>query len=172
MSGDWTAAIREQPDNEAHWDAWFMEIYPRVLFLTARQAAGDFELAEEATQGAIERFLRYRAIERVESDRAAVMYLVRTARRLMIDERRRRERELPMPEKTLEKAVLATSVEQDDDVRSLLRHLARKEREILELVLGGYSVREIAEKLGMRYSTVGMRILRAKARLKDRLREA
>ena len=163
MSGDLTAAIHENPDDEGAWDAWFKEIYPRVLYLTARHAAGDIEVAEEATQGAVERFLRYRAFERVESDRTAVLYMVRTATRLIIDERRRRE---------LDSAALTLGAEEDEDVRPLLRFLTKGEREVLELVLDGYSVREIAARLGMQYSTVGMRIHRAKERLKDRLREA
>ena len=76
MSADFTAAIHESPDDEVAWDAWFREIYPRVLYSAVRRASGDVELAEEATQGAMECFLRYRAFERVDSDRSAITYLV------------------------------------------------------------------------------------------------
>ena len=171
MSADFTAAIHESPDNEVAWDAWFREIYPRVLYSAVRRASGDVELAEEATQGAMERFLRYRAFERVDSDRSAITYLVRTAARLMIDERRRRGRELPVPERTLERAAAAASEDPDDELKSLFRHLSREERQVLEMVVDGYSVREIAALLELGYSAVGMRIHRAKARLRARLGE-
>ena len=172
MSADLTAAIHRTPDDKAVWDAWFREIYPRVLYLAARRAFGDIELAEEATQGAIERFLRYRAYERVDSDRSAIAYLARTAARLMIDERRRRERESPVPVEVLvDLGPHATIDEKAHDLKSLLRYVSEDERQVLGLVLEGYSVREISEALKIGYSTVGMRIHRAKARLKERVRK-
>lgn len=170
MSADLTAAIHRTPDDKAVWDAWFREIYPRVLYLTARRASGDIELAEEATQGAIERFLRYHAYERVDSDRSAIAYLAQTATRLMIDERRRREREFSVPEEVLaERGPHATIDEKAYDLKSLLSYVSKDERRVLELVLAGHSVREISELLNIGYSTVGMRIHRAKARLKEKV---
>lgn len=172
MSADLTAAIHQTPDDKAVWDTWFREIYPQVLYLVARQASGDFELAEEATQGAIERFLRYRAYERVNSDRSAIAYLARTAFRLMIDERRRQHREAAAPEGMLVDRGRHTEIdERAYDLRSLLRYVSEDERQVLELVLEGYSVREISDALNIGYSTVGMRIHRAKARLKARVQK-
>ena len=172
MSDDLTSAIHRTPDDEAAWDAWFREIYPQVLYVAARRAFGDIDLAEEATQGAIERFLRYRAYERVDSDRSAIAYLARTAVRLMIDERRRGMRESPTPVEVLvDRSGPAAAFEKKDEIESLLRYVSEDEREVLELVLHGYSVREIAEALEIGYSTVGMRIHRAKARLKEMVRE-
>ena len=134
----------------------------------ARRASGDVELAEEATQGAIERFLRYRAYERVDSDPAAIAYLVRTAFRLMIDERRRQHRESTTSEGMLAARGPHATIDEDAyDLRSLLRYVSKHERQVLE----GHSVREISEALGIGYSTVGMRIHRAKARLKARVEE-
>ena len=172
MPADLTAAIYEAPDDRAAWDDWFREIYPQVLYLVARRASGDVELAEEATQGAIERFLRYRAYERVSSDRAAVAYLAQTAFRLMIDERRRQHRETATSEEMLaHQGPYATIDEDAYDLRSLLRYVSEKERQVLELVLEGYSVREISEALGIGYSTVGMRVHRAKAKLQARVEQ-
>ena len=169
MSADLTTAIHQDPDDDVAWDAWFREIYPRVLYLSVKRASGDVDLAEEATQGAVERFLRYRAFERVDSDRSAILYLGRIAARLMVDERIRRQRELLVSEDTLDRALVGE--EPDEDLRSLLTHLSTEERQILEMVIDGYSVREIAATLEMRYSAVGMRIHRAKARLRERLDE-
>ncbi len=172
MDVDLTIAIRQTPDDRAVWDAWFREIYPQVLYRTARWASGDVALAEEATQGAIERFLRYRAYERVDSDRSAIAYLAQTAVRLMIDEQRRARREAPVPEKVLaDRGPHVTTDHKAQDLRSLFRYVSEDERKVLELVLEGYSVREISEALNVGFSAVGMRIHRAKARLRERVRK-
>ena len=172
MPADLTAEIHQAPDDRAAWDTWFREIYPRVLYLVARRASGDVELAEEATQGAIERYLRYRAYERVDSDPAAIAYLARTAFRLMIDERRRQHRESATSEELLTARGPHATIDEDAyDLRSLLRHVSENERQVLEMVLEGYSVREISEALGIGYSTVGMRVHRAKAKLKARMEQ-
>ena len=170
MGNDLTEAIRRTPDDEAGWDAWFREIYPQVLYITARRCERDIALAEEATQGAMERFLRYRAYERVDSDRSAVAYLARTAIRLLTDDWRRRERESPLSEKgDAERAGDFREVE--DDFRSLLAYVSPEDRLVLEMVLAGYSVRELAEALGIGYSAAGMRVHRAKNRLRVRVQE-
>ena len=170
MGNDLTEAIRRRPDDEAGWDAWFREIYPQVLYITARRSGGDIALAEEATQGAMERFLRYRAYERVDSDRSAVAYLARTAIRLLTDDRRRHERESPLPEEVVAGREGRTR-EMEDDFRTLLAYVSPEDRRVLEMVLAGHSVREIAEALGVGYSAAGMRIHRAKNRLRDRVGE-
>ena len=168
MTVDLTAAIRETPEDEVAWDSWFRKIYPRVLYLAATRGPGNIELAEEATQAAMERFLRYRAYEKVDSDSSAIAYLVRTAVRLMIDERRRREREPAWaPEALAERQDRMLSDWEEKDLDALLKHLPEQDQVILNLVRSGYSVREISEKLKLGYSAVGMRIHRAKARLKD-----
>ncbi len=156
----------------AVWDAWFREIYPQVLYRVARSASGDIELAQEATQGAFERFLRYRAYERVNTDRSAIAYLARTAARLMMDERRRAGRESPVSSEVLvDRGPYVTTDENAHDLRSLLSYVSEDERKVLELLLRGHSVREISEALKIGYSAVGMRIHRAKARLKERVGE-
>lgn len=166
MASDLTGAIRSDPEDDRAWNAWFRGIYPQVLYILARQTSGNVDVAEEATQGAIERFLRYGAYERVGNDRSAVAYLARSAMRLIIDDQRR-QRESPLPEEDF----VGDGREMDvpvagDELASLLGHLSDQDREVVEMVVLGYSVREISEALQLRYSTVGMRIHRAKARLR------
>ena len=168
MTADLTATIRENPEDDVAWDAWFRKIYPRVLYLVATRSSGNVELAEEATQAALERFLRYRAYEKVTSDSSAIAYLVQTAVRLMIDERRRREREPAWaPEALAEHQDRMLPDWENEDIDALLKRLPEQDQVVLKLVLSGYSVREISGILNLGYSAVGMRIHRAKARLKD-----
>lgn len=163
MVSDLTVAIRQNPDDESAWDAWFREVYPRVVYIVARKAVGDIDLAEEVTQGAIERFLRYRAFERVRSDREAVAYLVQSAARLVADNRRYRELTLSYQ---LEDSAEHSEEETDSDLEFLLSHISEQDQEVLRLVLEGYTVREIADAFGIGYSAAGMRINRARDRLR------
>ena len=170
-NSDLTLAIRRAPADESAWEAWFKEVYPKVLYLTAKRSSGDVELAEEATQGAIERFLRYGAYERVDSDRRVIAYLVQTATRLMADEARRRAREVLIAADALAERV-AVAHDWDDDLESLFARIPEAERRILRMALDGHSIQEIAKELGLGYSATAMRIHRAKARLrKSVLRE-
>lgn len=168
MNQELSAAIQADPESESAWEAWFREVYPRVVYITARSSSGNVELAEEMTQAAIERFLRYRAYEKVDSDSAAVAYLARTAQRLMMDAHRRAEREPAWaPEKLDQQATPMPSTPTSDELESWLERLPEADKVVLKLVLSGRKIKEIAEQLGLGYSTVGMRIQRAKARLKD-----
>ena len=170
VAADLTTAIRRRPDDEAAWEAWFREIYPRVVYMAARRGAGQIADAEEATQGAVERFLRYRAYERVDSDRSAVLYLVRTAVRLMADDRRRRESELPLPSEGLVEPADRSGAGYEE-LEGLLRLVSEEDRQVLGLVVAGHSVGEIAKLLEVGYSAAGMRIHRARTRLRARLEE-
>ena len=93
MKDDHTAAIRSNPKDKAAWDDWFRAIYPRVYYSLYRHTRGDATLSEEATQGALERFLRYRAHRKVNSDKDAVAYLIRTGLRLLDDEHKQRQKQ-------------------------------------------------------------------------------
>ena len=142
-----------------------------MLYITARRCTGNVELAQEATQGAMERFLRYRAYERVHSDRSAVAYLVQTAVRLVTDHRRRQQRELTFSEEDVVEPEAEGGLEVEHEIESLLRYVAKEDREVLEMVLAGYSVGEMAERLGVAYSAAAMRVHRAKNRLRARVQE-
>ena len=166
VAADLTSAIRRRPDDEAAWDAWFREIYPRVVYMAAAWGRAQIDEAEEAAQGAVERFLRYRAYERVDSDRSAVLYLVRTAVRLMTDIRRLREREVPL---SREGPIEERSGPDYEDLDGLLRFASEEDRQVLQLVVEGHSVGEIASLLEVGYSAAGMRIHRARKRLRERL---
>ena len=152
----WRGAVRVQEDEAPY----------ATRAEAARWTPGDVELAEEATQGAMERFLRYRAYERVDSDGAAVAYLVRTAARLIMDDRRRRARESPLPSEGVPDHA---QPEAGHDLGYLFSQIPDDDRQLLELVVEGYSLREIAEILGLRYSAVAMRIHRARNRLREKL---
>ena len=168
VATDLTKAIRQRPDDEAAWEAWFREIYPRVVYMAARKGAGQIADAEEAAQGAVERFLRYGAYQRVNSDRSAVLYLVRTAVRLMADDRQRREREVPLSSEGLEEPGDQSGAGYQE-LEGLLRFVSEEDRQVLRLVVAGHSVGEIAKLLEVGYSAAGMRIHRARMRLREKL---
>lgn len=173
MKDDHTAAIRSNPKDKAAWDDWFRAVYPRVYYSLYRRTGGDATLSEEATQGALERFLRYRAHRKVSSDKDAVAYLIRTGLRLLDDEHKQRQRQqdLALTGGGSPTQPGGGSTTDRLDMERLLEGLSTVDQELMGLVLEGRSVAEIAEILEIGFSTAGMRIQRAKARLKKNARE-
>lgn len=162
MATNHTAAVRKAPNNDTLWDGWFRAIYPRVYYIVFRKTRGDANLSEELTQGAIERFLRYRAYEKVTTDAESVSYLTRIALRLLVNEYRTTGNLEPLPEETLAPDAPAGRL----DLEQLAQHLSNEDRRLIGLLIEGRSVSEIADILGIRYSAAGVRIHRAKGNLK------
>lgn len=167
MSTDFTEAIYDNSKDDAAWEAWFRHTYPKLVYLVARRNRVAAETAEEMAQGAIERFLRYRSYEKIRSDSAALAYLAMIASRLLIAEQRRSARELSTEPETLGNLPGENRPKpSEDQLSGFLKQLPQSDQEILGMYVNGYKTREISEKLGLNYSTAGMRILRAKNRLK------
>lgn len=171
MASDVTQELRRTRESDALWREWFRLVYPRVFYAMYRLTGGDTAQSEDLTQTAIERFLRYGALDRVETDREAVAYLVSTARRLHADTgRRNRARQVV----SLAENVVPAEVESDVadaamEALSLERmadRLAPEDRDLIRWWCEGRSVSDIATSLGVRYTAAATRIHRAKLRLK------
>lgn len=167
---DQTQRLRREPDNEPAWRDWFRTVYRRVYYTVYRITGGDRQRAEDLTQAAIERFLRYGALDKVATDREAVAYLVRTAQRLNADERR--QRVAPHAGQEPSEDLIADLANQQLDPLDLLdldllvSRLTQSDRELMVWLRHGYSIGEIARKLGIAYTAAAVRIHRAKALLR------
>lgn len=171
MAVDHTQEVRRRPDSETAWQDWVRFVYPRVYYTVYRVTGGDVQHTEDLTQAAIERFLRYRAMERVKTDQDSVAYLVRTARRLNFDfvrEQKNRNELHETIERTTEDEAVSTAdqVSSALDFERLMKRLATPDRQLIRWLCAGWSVDEIATYLGISYTASATRIHRAKARLK------
>ena len=171
MAVDHTQEVRRRPDSETAWQDWVRSVYPRVYYTIYRVTGGNVQQTEDLTQAAIERFLRYRAMERVKTDRDSVAYLVRTARRLSLDLVREQKSRNELHE-AIERTTEDEAVQTEDQVSSaldfkrLMKRLATPDRHLIRWLCAGWSVVDIATHLGISYTAAATRIHRAKARLK------
>ena len=169
---DYTHHVRRKPKSEAAWRNWCEFVYPRVYYAVYRMTGGDRERTADLTQGAIERFLRYEAVERVTTDADSIAYLVRTAERMNVDLIResivRRSTQEVIGRITYEQSPSeADEVSDTLDLERLIRRLGKPDRQLIEWLRAGASVSQIAEILGISYSAAATRLHRAKARLRD-----
>lgn len=147
-----------------------IRLYPRMraraLFLTQKP-----EAADDLVQQVCEKALRAQATFKPGTDAAA--WLHRVMRNLFIDQYRSardvvelRDEQQAEPEQALEPFDLLTL----DDVRQAMTTLQPLEREILELAhIQRYSYRAISTQMRITKETTGIRLFRARAKLKQPL---
>ena len=168
---DHTRDVRRRPQSESAWRHWFAFVYPRVYYTLYRITGGDDERTADLTQGAIERFLRYRALDRVTTDADSIAYLVHTAQRMHVDLLRKSRAERGAHEAVhvaAHEQVLAAEDEASKvlDLERLTNRLDEPDRRLIGWLLAGRSLGQIAQRLGISYSAAATRVHRVKARLR------
>ena len=152
----------------------FEEVYP-VLLGRCRAMTHDPDLAAGAAQEAFARMLE----KKVRGSRDRLRgWLFRTAANAVRDGLRREKtrrrlipwrlewvREAPRPDEEMERS------EQVRAVRAALDALADRERRLLEMSVAGFSLREMAQDLGVSPNSVSTLLFRARRALADKLQE-
>jgi len=133
-------------------------------------------IAEDAAQQAFARVLRYGDFSKLQDPTAFLNYLKAVCRRVARDDLTRLARhtghaslaeleaELPSRTATPEQDFVAVELEEE-----LMQQLNESERDLLKLLVAGYGVSEIREKLGLNYSVVGVRVFRLREKLSNYL---
>ena len=170
-SPDHTVRVRRSPQSATAWRDWCQFVYPRVYYAIYRMTRGDQERTADLTQEALERFLRYRAVERVTTDPESIAYLVRTAERINLDatresivRRRTQDGLRAIAEEHLR--VDADEVANALDLERLISRLGEPDAQVLRWLRNEKSLGEIAKSLGISYSAAATRVHRAKVRLR------
>jgi RNA polymerase sigma-70 factor, ECF subfamily len=151
-------------DDASRFRAWYDEALPLVYgYLLAR--CGDPSRAEELTQRAMIRAVRARASFRGDAD--PVTWICAIGRNLLIDDVRRRRRDLDRAVRIMDRATVADSAwerhERRRDVSAALDGLPPDQRLALTLQhLDGYTVREIATALRRSESATESLLTRAR----------
>jgi RNA polymerase sigma-70 factor, ECF subfamily len=154
-----------EPVAEEAFEPFFIRTYPtlaRALYLLTGNPADAEDVAQEAMARVWERWRRVRAMDSPEG------YVYRVALNLFRRKARfaRPRWLLSLPAPPPSPAALA---EDHSEVVRLLRSLPLPQREVLVLAEGlGWTTREIAERCGVRESSIRVRLHRAKAALRGR----
>lgn len=157
-------------DDEGAWRSLFDQIWPFAVGVAFRRLQGQGRLAEEAAQETFIRLVRFANFSVLREPSRFRSFVATTASRAAIDAirseaSRSAEQELesigdfPDPEQRSEQ------LELDLVLRAALQTLGEEDRRLVKLLVRGYSLREIAGRLGIRYSAAGVRVHRLRARL-------
>ena len=163
-------AMLETEEDQRRFTRLFMA-YEKTAYAAALRVLGNRTQAEDAAQQTWLQLLR-------RWDRVSALpwketagYVATTARNCALDMRKREQRTVPFPEDW------DPPVRQEDETEahyllSLIRALPEGYRRVLELKLVlELTNREIAQRLGLKESTVATRVLRGRTMLKERLEE-
>jgi RNA polymerase sigma-70 factor, ECF subfamily len=173
----WVHRLRSQKDaaDEAIVTELYHQYHRPLLTFVMRLTAGDRQWAEDVVQETMIR--AWRSVDQLDTEAASLMpWLATVARRIVIDDRRRKEaRPREAGEAPLE------NVQIPDDVEDLLRTVVVTEalkaltpahREVLtETILRDRSVNEAAAVLGVPVGTVKSRVYYALRALRVALEE-
>lgn len=166
-------------DDDA-WRAAYAQIHRYTEVLAARFHFGPAEV-DEVAQELLIRLQKPETLRRLELAGSATGYLVVMARNRLVDEARRRQREVPLepllqiewPGSHAHGAHEAAAAEDDERaqrLRQALAELRAEDRALLRLRFWrGWSIREIAEKNGMSYTATAVRLFRILRTLRDKL---
>ncbi len=159
---DETARLRDGTDDQQRWREWYRAVYPRLFFHLVRKTNGNQALSEELAQGAFERFVRFDGLGKVADNEQAVAYLRRIGLRMLAD--------------YLATLVEVSTVQADtvagpgdtppsETIEHLAAALGDDEKRLLRLLVEGWTVSEIAERLGISYSAASKRLQRLRQAL-------
>ena len=169
------AIIRSSPNDEAAWRTIYRQLWPLVFSIAYRRLGGSREDASDAAQEVFIRLLRAAPEAELSSASALRAYAGLIARNVAIDRLRAIQREghsrsdidLASGSSQDDPEALA---EAEDSFRGLLATLEGTERDLITLLVKGYSNREIAAALGITYGAVRVRVHRVRAKLSKLLR--
>jgi RNA polymerase sigma factor (sigma-70 family) len=172
-------AVRALAISRADQESWgdlFRLLWPFVLATNVRRLR-DFTLAEEASQEVFIRLARYCPFERFVAASEFRAYVRAVSSNVSTDVVRQTYKEsqtvstLGATVALLAESRLATiyRVEMpstEDTIDDLKEHLGARDRELLSLLLEGRSVAEIAQRHGLSYGAIGVRLHRMRVKLR------
>lgn len=167
--------LAENRDDEEAWAALYIRFRPFIYAVAYRRADGSQDLAREAVQETFFRLVKYCPFHKLADLGDFRRYLTVVTRNVVTVLRRHE----PYPEKRrdhlgtleveLDEPILTPhgeTVELRQLLQQALRNLPRDERRALALSLDGYSLQEIADRLGISAGNAAVRLHRIRAKLR------
>ena len=167
--------LAEHPEDESHWQDLYMQFWPFVFGTIYRLLNGNTEQARDLSQEIFIRLARYRPFASIRSVESFYAYLGAACRHIVYDflkqshTRISAETALSQRQETSE---VPRSVQLREELQEVYHGLNAAERALLDLLIGGASTPEIAERLSISEAATRVRIHRLRARVKELLRRS
>jgi RNA polymerase sigma factor (sigma-70 family) len=172
------------PRDESAWRQLYLEARPLVFAMAFRRLRGAKDIADDVTQEVFARLALYLPFDNLRTPVAFRGYLWSTTRNVIIDYMHKVARGQEVlgdtPDAWLDDlARVAKPSERDDPARILeyqealegiLSVLSEVDRRIIEFLIQGWALAEIADELDISYNNVSVRLHRARTQIALHLR--
>ena len=169
--------LAASPKDQQLWLAFFEKLRPAVYYSLYRACRGERDLAADLTQDAFVRFYKYADLKRFENDAHALAYLRQTARHLLASTLAKARPEESSDAAAIENApdlALADreeALEREHDIAVLAQRLNPDDRALLDTLLAGESLEEMAKRLNLTYGAAAVRVHRLTKRIRSTFKE-
>lgn len=167
--GDALKRLEASASDETAWRVLYSELWPRLFGTSFRILGGVRHLAEDATQETfIKLFRKAKISEFVDKPEAFISYALAICRNTSLNYRTQLLR-FQEVDSSAEQAESIKAPGENPELQIILARrilqLGQPYRELLDLLLEGNSIVEIAKKLGISYSATAVRIHRLRNEL-------
>jgi RNA polymerase sigma factor (sigma-70 family) len=169
------AALAADPTSEALWSALYKHIYPYVFAVAFRAVRGSKESAKDATQVIFLRLFQYCEFTEFFEPEEFLGYVATIARHAALDMNKAEGKYVTGLDLTLCDFLPGGPTPQQHEqarktLTDVLEYLGPEERQLVNLLVEGLSLEEIARQLGISYANAAVRIHRLRARMIKRLK--
>jgi RNA polymerase sigma factor (sigma-70 family) len=176
MSEDLVQQLRSRRSDKDLWAEFYAKLRPAVYFAVYRRLSGRRALAEDVTQDAFLRFIRYANLDTLQDEAHALAYLRQSARHLCWDRLLAERKTISLEsEEGRQAGALWASDEEEHralrwDVDHLGERLSQAERDLLTALLDGASLQEIARSFNISYGAAAVRAHRLRKKLSKQIK--
>jgi RNA polymerase sigma factor (sigma-70 family) len=167
--------LQEDPKDEDLWKALYRHIKRFVYAVAYRVLNGNEESAKDATQVVFLRLFEYCEFTEFSEPQEFLGYVATVARHAALDLIKGERRYVTGLDLTLCDFLPGTPTPQQyerahNQLHGLLEHLSSAERSLVDLLMEGRTLDEIAGRLGISYANAAVRIHRLRERLLNLLK--
>ena len=174
--------LAEFPEDEEAWRELYIRFWPFVFGTIYHLLGGRRAEVEDLAQDVFLRLIKYRPFGRLRSHNAFRTYLqvvCRNVVRSFIQRRAKEEPSMPFEALLHEPETTASLQDSGHAVRDLVEvlertsgQLSKSEHQMLQLLLDGVSLSEMAEYMGISYANAAVRLHRLRAKLRPLVDES
>lgn len=162
MREEYTEAIRRAPQDQSAWVRWFRALYSKVYYVMFWKTGGDVQRGQDLTQEAMARFVQYRGYEKVRTDKEAVAYLIRIGLNVLAGEQPYASTLGHEVDNVVDSNETTRNTERYAELEQVIAALPDDDARLIRWIADGHSISEVADFLGLKYTTAASRVRRAK----------
>lgn len=168
------ARLQEDPKNEDLWKALYVQIKRFVYAVAYRVLNGNDELAKDATQMVFLRLFEYCEFTEFSEPEEFLAYVATVSRHAALDLIKRERKYVTGLDVTLCDFLPGTPTPKQHEsaknqLHDLLESLDSEDAALVEMLIEGCTLDEVAERLGISYAAGAVRIHRLREKLRNAL---